>query len=160
MILASVITQTGKALSGRARPRHFRDTLGIKPFEPNPRDFQFGRGWGKGEFQSLPSGHTSAAFAFASALVSEIHRHRPSWTWFTGPIFYGGATMVGISRMYNNAHWASDVAAGAAVGTFAGIKAVRYNHSYPNNRVNRLLLDPMVGTDGQNHRITWSFEFR
>jgi hypothetical protein len=37
---------------------------------------------------------------------------------------------------------------------------VRYNHSYPNNRVNRLLLDPMVGTDGQNHRITWSFEFR
>ena len=53
---------------------------------------------------------------------------------------YGGATLVGLSRMYNNAHWASDVALGAAIGTFAGLKTVRYSHAHPDNPVDRLVL--------------------
>ena len=47
---------------------------------------------------------------------------------------YGGATLVGLSRMYNNAHWASDVTLGAAIGTFSGIKVVRFNHSHAHDR--------------------------
>jgi hypothetical protein len=46
--------------------------------------------------------------------------------------------------MYNNAHWASDVAVGAAVGTFAGIKIVRYNHGHPTNFIDRFFLGAMV----------------
>jgi hypothetical protein len=42
---------------------------------------------------------------------------------------YGGAALVGLSRMYNNRHWASDVITGAAIGTFAGTKVVRYHHT-------------------------------
>jgi membrane-associated phospholipid phosphatase len=53
---------------------------------------------------------------------------------------YGGATLVGLSRMYNNAHWASDVVLGAAIGTFSGIKVVRYSHGHSNNLVDRTLL--------------------
>lgn len=151
MVLASALTQVTKGLTGRARPRHFRDTLGIKPFDPNPHDFAFGRGWSKGQYQSFPSGHTSGAFAFASAMVSEIHKWKPSWTWWTGPIFYGGATMVGASRMYNNAHWASDVAVGAAVGTFSGLKVVKLNHNHAGNRIDRIFLGGKVlpGPNGE-----------
>jgi membrane-associated phospholipid phosphatase len=53
---------------------------------------------------------------------------------------YGGATLVGLSRMYNNAHWASDVVLGAAIGTFSGIKVVRYSHGHSNNVIDRTLL--------------------
>jgi len=42
--------------------------------------------------------------------------------------------------MYNNAHWASDVVLGAAIGTFSGIKVVRYSHGHSNNLIDRALL--------------------
>jgi hypothetical protein len=54
---------------------------------------------------------------------------------------YGGATMIAASRMYNNKHWASDVVMGAAIGTFAGTKVVRYHHSHPGNRIDKWLLN-------------------
>jgi membrane-associated phospholipid phosphatase len=57
---------------------------------------------------------------------------------------YGGATLVALSRMYHNKHWASDVALGAAVGTFSGLKVLRYNHAHPRNRLNRWLGGPSV----------------
>lgn len=156
IVLAGALTFVGKGAAGRARPRHFRDTLGVRPFDPDPRDFGLGRGFGDGDFQAFPSGHTSAAFSFASAFVSELHRWKPRWTWWVAPIVYGGATLVGISRMYNNAHWASDVAAGAAVGTFAGLKTVRFNHANPTNKINRFFLAPEAAAGA---RLGWSYDF-
>ena len=161
MVLAGTITQAGKGLAGRARPRAFKDTLGVLPFEPDPLDFKLNRGWGKGEFQSFPSGHTTAAFAFASAFVSEVHRYKPGYTWWVGPIFYGGATLVGASRMYNNAHWASDVALGAAIGTFSGLKVVRYNRVHPSNKLDRFFLGRSEAGESQFKvtRLGWSMKW-
>jgi membrane-associated phospholipid phosphatase len=42
--------------------------------------------------------------------------------------------------MYNNAHWASDVAVGAAIGTFVGWKVTRYAHDHPTNSVDNFFL--------------------
>ena len=42
--------------------------------------------------------------------------------------------------MYNNAHWASDVVLGAAIGTFTGLKVVRYSHIHPDNAIDRFFL--------------------
>jgi membrane-associated phospholipid phosphatase len=53
---------------------------------------------------------------------------------------YGAATLTGVSRIYNNQHWASDVLAGAAVGTISGIKLFRYQHSHPDNWLDKKLL--------------------
>jgi membrane-associated phospholipid phosphatase len=81
-----------------------------------------------------------SAFAAAAAVTAETSHNAPSTTWIVAPIKYGGATLVGVSRMYNNRHWASDVIIGAAIGTFAGLKVVRFNGTHTGNRVDRFFL--------------------
>ena len=71
-------------------------------------------------------------------------RLRDDW-----PLLYGGAGLVGLSRMYEDKHWASDIVLGAAIGIVSGIKTVRFNHARPNNRLDRLFL----GDDALQLRI-------
>ncbi len=131
--LSGIIVGVLKDAAGRARPYVSADT--------NPHDFGFARGLTKGGgYQSFPSGHTTVAFAAASVVTSESQRWWPHATWLVATAMYGGATLVGLSRMYNNAHWASDVVVGAGIGTFSGIKVVRYNHGHTNNLIDRWLL--------------------
>ncbi len=141
VLLSSGVTGMLKGILGRARPDFVADT--------NPRDFQFGRGFGKSARQSFPSGHTTTAFAAAAAVTSEARRMWPKSVWFVAPAMYGGATLVGLSRMYHNRHWASDVVLGAAVGTFSGLKVVRYSHAHPDNRIDRMILSASVMPDGR-----------
>jgi membrane-associated phospholipid phosphatase len=131
-----------KDFFGRARP--FVDTI-----NPNPDDWQLLRGFKSDErFRSFPSGHTVAAFAAAAAVSAETSRWWPQATYFgIGPVLYGGAAAVGLSRMYNNRHWASDVITGAMIGTFAGTKVVRYHRTHPGNRIDRWLLNVSVSAD-------------
>lgn len=141
VIVGSVFGTIVKGAAGRGRPY-----LKIGPNgEPDPRSFKFGRGFGKdGGYRSFPSGHTLAAFAAASAVSNETSRWWPNTRWIIGPAMYGGATLVGLSRMYNNRHWASDVLMGAAIGTFAGNKVVRYHHSHPKNKLDRWILGASI----------------
>lgn len=130
-----------KLTLGRARPYVTSDT--------NPRDFAFMRGFRSSDYQSFPSGHTAATFAVAAAVTSEMRRWYPDYNWLTGVALYGGATAVGISRMYEAKHWASDVIMGAAIGTFAGLTTVRWLHARPGNRLDRALL----GSDASDSRV-------
>jgi membrane-associated phospholipid phosphatase/HAMP domain-containing protein len=141
VLISSGITGMLKGLLGRSRPFVSADT--------NARDFKFGKGFGTSERQSFPSGHTTTAFAAASAVTSEVQRLWPKYTWYVAPVLYGGATLVGISRMYHNRQWASDVAVGAAIGTFSGLKVVRYSHAHPDNPVDRVLLRAVIAPDGR-----------
>ncbi len=65
-----------------------------------------------GVYTSFPSGHTVTAFIGAEILRREYGEKYPAIA-IAG---YTVATGVGIMRMYNNRHWASDVLAGAGVG--------------------------------------------
>lgn len=145
IVLGSGVTMVFKDLLGRSRPFVTNAT--------DPRDFKFGAGFGNGDRQSFPSGHATAAYAAAAALTSEIHRVYPHYTWVAGPVFYGGATLVGLARMYHNKHWASDVVLGAGVGTFSGLKVVRYSHNHPDNRVDKLLLEAMIAPNGSGGHL-------
>ena len=143
---SGALTAGLKGVLGRARPNVVSDT--------NPRDFGFGRGFTRGNgYQSFPSGHTTVAFAAAAAVTSESRRWWPHQQWLVAPVMYGGATLVGVSRMYNNAHWASDVALGAAIGTFSGIKTVRYSHAHPHNVIDRALLHVAAGPTGDGRTV-------
>jgi membrane-associated phospholipid phosphatase len=152
VILSGAITGVLKDLAGRARPNVTADT--------NPHDFGFGRGFRGGAYQSFPSGHATAAFAAASAVTSESRRWWPHEQWVVATVMYGGATLVGLSRMYNNAHWASDVALGAGIGTFSGIKVVRYSHTHPKNFIDRALLHVSVAPSSTGEtRVAWTTEW-
>ena len=136
IVVGTVVTGVLKGAAGRARPY-----MGID----KPHDFKFGRGFRNGsDYSSFPSGHTLAGFAAASAVTAETHRWWPNSTWYIAPVMYGGATLIGLSRMYNNKHWASDVAMGALIGTFSGRKVVQYHHSHPHNRIDRWLLGASI----------------
>ena len=140
VVLATGITGVLKGLLGRSRPYVTADT--------NPRDFQFGKGFLGEDRSSFPSGHTTVAFAAASSVTSEAQRIWPGHTWIVAPVMYGGATLVGLSRMYHNKHWASDVVLGAGIGTFSGIKVVRYSHAHPDNFIDRVILRTSIAPDG------------
>lgn len=62
---------------------------------------------------SFPSGHTSDAFTTATSLTY-------AYGWKAAVIAYPLATFVGISRVADEAHWLSDVTAGAFVGIWMG----------------------------------------
>jgi membrane-associated phospholipid phosphatase len=143
--LATAITSTLKVSLGRSRPYVTNDS--------NPRDFKFFKGLSGDGRTSFPSGHTTTAFAAASAVTAEVNRMWPKYTWVVGPAMYGGATMVGLSRMYHNKHWASDVALGAGIGTFSGLKVVRYSHLHPDNFVDRIILRTSLVPDGHGGNI-------
>jgi membrane-associated phospholipid phosphatase len=95
LLLAGGATVGSKLLFGRPRPEQSLDADEYSPFS--------GRA-------SMPSGHTSMAFALATSLADDIHK-----PWATVGL-YGMATAVGWSRINDNRHWLTDVAAGALVG--------------------------------------------
>ena len=153
VVLADVVTSAIKGSAGRARPFVVSDT--------NAADFKFGRGFTKSEYMSFPSGHTTTAFAAASAVTAETSRWWPRSTWYIAPVMYGGASLVGLSRMYHNKHWASDVLLGAGIGTFSGLKVVQYQHAHPGNRIDRWLLSTNISSDGEGGAmLAWSIPMR
>jgi membrane-associated phospholipid phosphatase len=123
----------------------------------NASSYQFLRGLKGSDYQSFPSGHAVAAFAAAAAVTSETSRNAPSTKWIVAPILYGGAALVGVSRMFNNAHWASDVIVGAGIGTFAGLKIVRFTDTHTGNRVDRFFLaGSLIPAPGGGHTVQLS----
>jgi membrane-associated phospholipid phosphatase len=95
LVLAGAASTGLKWVAGRPRPNESFDVDGFVPFSGQ---------------DAMPSGHTTVAFALATALADDINR-----TWATVGL-YTIATGVGWSRLNDNKHWLSDVAAGAAVG--------------------------------------------
>ena len=74
---------------------------------------------------------------------------------------FGGAAMVGVARLYSNAHWTSDVLMGAGVGTFTAYEVYRYNHiTSRHNRLNRWLLSAVPSVSpavNGGAMLGWSF---
>jgi membrane-associated phospholipid phosphatase len=150
LVVGEVTATVLKAIVGRQRPY-------VQPRDAN--SYQLFRGAAGGnDYRSFPSGHAVAAFAAAAAVTAETSRNDPSSTWYVAPIMYGGAALVGVSRMYNNQHWASDVLVGAGIGTFAGLKVVRFHDSHSGNRIDRFFLAAsLVPADqGGGRVLRWS----
>ncbi len=64
---------------------------------------------------SFPSGHTAEAFMAATF----VHKELGDRSIYFSLAAYTAASMVGLLRIANNKHWASDVLAGAAIGILA-----------------------------------------
>jgi membrane-associated phospholipid phosphatase len=150
LVAGEVVGIALKGFFGRQRPY-------VDPVNLDPDNWQLFRGFGdKDGYRSFPSGHTVAAFAVAAAVTAETSRWWPDSRWLIGSAMYGGAAMAGLSRMYNNRHWTSDVLVGAGIGVFAGNKIVRYHHSHPGNRIDEWLVNFSIVPSGTGRALTAS----
>ena len=70
--------------------------------------------------RSFPSGHAATSFMIATV----VHR---SYGRTAGIIGYSTATFISFSRIRENKHWASDLAAGATLGYIVGSSVTRRN---------------------------------
>lgn len=103
LLVNSVLTSSLKIMFGRARPDTGYEEDSFAPFSFNAANWSF------------PSGHTSTAFAWATALSNELRHDAP----YVPYIVYPLAVWVATSRMLDGRHWLTDTVAGAAVGIFS-----------------------------------------
>ncbi len=106
VLAAGIVAPVSKFVVGRARPN---EEEGASHFHPFSSDASF------------PSGHATQAFAVASVIAAHDDR-----LWVKAAAF-GLAGSVGLSRVHEDAHWASDVLAGAILGTAVGATVVSVN---------------------------------
>lgn len=104
-IMAALSSQVFKHIFHRHRPN--------QNSPPNP--YLWEGPFSGFNYTAFPSGHTTAAFAIAS-MMSLVYKDK---IWI-GILSYSLATGVGLSRVYDNKHWPSDVLIGAALGYAIG----------------------------------------
>ena len=104
LFAAGIVTPILKWTVGRLRPAQGSDADEYRPLSND---------------QSFPSGHATEAFAVASVFAAR------SRGWVVPVIAYALASGVGLARMNDRAHFASDVVAGAFIGTAIGHSVVR-----------------------------------
>ncbi|MCD6012139.1 MAG: phosphatase family protein [Flavipsychrobacter sp.] len=124
-ITAGAVSSVVKYATGRVRPNFYDPN--------NPKDPDNAIFYGPPIFDSrsygfnssFPSGHTTAAFAAATVFAYEYKDQI-----LIPAIAYTAAGLVGISRITENAHWATDVIAGFALGYICGKQVVYNYHRY------------------------------
>ncbi|HEY4563499.1 MAG TPA: phosphatase PAP2 family protein [Thermoanaerobaculia bacterium] len=124
VISGAIIAPVLKFAVGRVRPRDTEKTFEFHPFSGN---------------SSFPSGHTTEAFAVASVISTQY----PS-VWVR-VVSYGSAALVGYARIHHQAHFFSDVTAGAVLGTATGMAVVHRNEE----ERRKYVLMPVVGPHGE-----------
>lgn len=114
-----------KTLTGRLRPSVYGPAQEAEPSFKGPFA-KMSNVYGGGKINSsFPSGHVTVAFAAATVFAME-YRNKP----LVPIVAYSAATLIGISRITQNAHWATDVLAGAALGYLTGRLVVNNYHRY------------------------------
>lgn len=132
LAISSIGTTALKVSVGRSRPGDGREEDAFHPFRLSSTNWSF------------PSGHTSAAFAVAAALSSELGPEH-GWVPF---VAYPAAAWVGVSRVVDGKHWASDAFAGAAVGVLSARLAKSWSGSSDEDEAPRLSPTTIEGPDG------------
>jgi membrane-associated phospholipid phosphatase len=137
LIASGIVTPAIKFVTGRARPRA---NAGVAKFHPFSLSYSTN--------SSFPSGHTTEAFALASVISSHYDE---TWVKFSS---YTVAGLVGAARSYHDAHFASDVLAGALVGTLVGQSVVEHNRTL---RSGKMVLLPEIAPGLTGVRLVVTF---
>jgi hypothetical protein len=123
-LYSELITSVLKVAIGRARPE-----LSGDPFVFSPFSLAYG-------YHSMPSGHTTSAFALSTVLSRHAH------TTTLKILAYVPAGFTMFSRIYQNQHWLSDEIIGAAIGIFVAEWVVDL-HEGKRHRINVTSISPI-----------------
>ena len=129
LIASGILTPVLSTLVGRERPTVEQ---GAYSFHPS-------------EGRSLPSGHSTQAFAVASVIATSYDQ---LWV---GVAAYGAATVGSYARVRRGKHFPTDVVVGAVIGTAVGRSVVHFNRKLrsgekePEGAGTRLTLLPLLG---------------
>jgi membrane-associated phospholipid phosphatase len=135
MLNSGLWIRFGKLLAGRERPsasyEYSRHPSGIWKGPINQIINKEKRS--VASYDAFPSGHTATIFSIAT-VFAEQYKDIP----IVPIISYSFATIVGISRMIEHTHWASDVFLGAVIGYLCGkttIDFYRQKEQYTNKKI-------------------------
>jgi len=106
-LLGGTVSRGLTVITGRARPFYSPN---------NSMNFNLFKGL-KYSLSSLPSGHSTVAFAFAAAADKSTP---PSQ--IKTALLYSMASITAVSRVYHEKHWLSDVIMGGTLGYLIGSK--------------------------------------
>jgi membrane-associated phospholipid phosphatase len=132
---AAILTPLLQSVVGRSRPRAGQGPRSFSPFAGG---------------SSFPSGEATEAFTLAT-VVSSHTDYVPLQA-----LAWGAAGLVGWERMELDAHWASDVVAGALIGTAVGTWVSHRDAQATPDR-HALAVEPLVapGVVGLTARLSW-----
>jgi membrane-associated phospholipid phosphatase len=136
-LVANSISVPLKFAIGRARPKRDRGAYSYQPFSFKMSD------------TAIPSGHAVSAFSMAAVFAGEYD------SLWVGVLAYSLAGLVGWERLYDDRHWASDVFAGAVLGTVVG-RSVVYLHKTTDDAVS---LVPLVEPSTQSYGLLVQIKF-
>jgi PAP2 superfamily len=123
-IYSELITTVLKVVIGRARPETSDD-----PFVFSPFDLTYA-------YHSMPSGHTTSAFALSTVLSRHAHSTALKI------LAYVPAAFTMFSRIYQNHHWLSDEILAAGIGYFVANWVVDL-HNGKRHRINVTSIYPV-----------------
>ncbi len=135
-LTTGIIVRGIKSVAGRARPWTGESSHSFHPFSTKSR------------FASFPSGHASSAFAVAAVIADQSKEA------YIDILAYSLATLVAISRVHLDKHWASDILVGSAIGYFVGKKICALDRNRDSKKVK---LSFQLSRQRQAFSLTFSF---
>jgi len=132
MITSGIWVRLIKLLAGRERPEadytHSKSEGGkwYGPFVQYDQDLAIKKPGSS--FDSFPSGHTATAFSIATVFASQYSNNK-----VIPVLSYSLASVVGVTRLIEHKHWASDVFVGGLLGYLCGKQVVgNFNKTHQN----------------------------
>jgi len=101
---------------------------------------------------SFCSGHTASSFSIATIFAEEYKDHP-----YIPPLAYGLATLTGLSRIYGNAHWSSDVFFGGVLGYFMSKAILKLHPDDSAKTVRHLTVLPAVSREMTGLTVKYDF---
>ena len=139
LVISTAMTEVLKVSFHRSRPNSGASQYDWKGPQFNLKNLSF------------CSGHTSSAFALATVFAEQYKDSA-----YVPAVAYGLATLAGLSRVYDNKHWASDVFVGATLGYFVGKSVVNYHSGTRKNKTN-VKITPEFGPFYNGIMVTYTW---
>jgi membrane-associated phospholipid phosphatase len=116
-VTSGIIVLGFKAIVGRARPQTGESSHSFHPFSL------------RSSFNSFPSGHASSVFAVATTIADQSEKT------YVDFLSYSLATLVAVSRVHDEKHWASDVFIGSVIGYVVAKKICSLNRKRDSSKL-------------------------